>query len=310
MVTKRVAESIARVYYDPEHPAGLGSLEKLRTGLPNVPKTDIQRWSMSQYAYTKHRNRKKTFPRNRIYVTSMDEIFQADLIDLSLLAAYNKRYKYILTVIDLLSRYAWAKPLKTKTPKDVIPALDEIFRERVPSKLNTDAGTEFVNKHVKAYLKGKNVQTYLSYGNIKCGMIERWNRTLKSRIYRLISKTDNWNYIKHLQRIVDGYNKAKHSSIGMAPKDVNINNEHLVWKRLYLKKRPKRKEPKLKAGDVVRISADKGIFAKGYTGYWTTEAFVVQKVLRRDPPVYVIGDQHGETIKGTFYEQEVQKIEL
>ena len=67
------------------------------------------------------------------------------------------------------------------------------------------------------------------------------------------------------------------------------------------------KDPKFKAGDQVRISKYKKIFAKGYTPNWSEEVFVVSKIKNTVPWTYVINDLNGEEIIGTFYEKELQK---
>ena len=61
-------------------------------------------------------------------------------------------------------------------------------------------------------------------------------------------------------------------------------------------------------GDRVRISKYKRkVFDKGYTPNWTEEIFVIDKVLPTKPVTYNIVDLMGEEIKGSFYEQELQK---
>ncbi len=74
--------------------------------------------------------------------------FQADLVDMSAHSKENDNIKFLLTCIDVFSKYAWARPLKNKTGKEVTKAFDSILKEnRVPQKLQTDMGTEFFNKH-------------------------------------------------------------------------------------------------------------------------------------------------------------------
>ena len=66
---------------------------------------------------------------------------------------------------------------------------------------------------------------------------------------------------------------------------------------------------KFKVGDNVRITKKKSIFEKGYTPRWTEEIFTVSELRYTDPPTYKITDMNGEEIKGSFYEQELQKTE-
>ena len=63
------------------------------------------------------------------------------------------------------------------------------------------------------------------------------------------------------------------------------------------------KDPKFQAGDHVRISKYKNIFAKDYTPNWSEEIFVIKKIKNTVPWTYVISDPNGEKIIGTFYEK-------
>jgi hypothetical protein len=45
------------------------------------------------------------------------------------LSKYNNGFKYILTVIDVLSKYAWAEPIKTKTGENIVKALRKYFKK-------------------------------------------------------------------------------------------------------------------------------------------------------------------------------------
>ena len=73
------------------------------------------------------------------------------------LSKENNGYNYILTVIDVLSKYARAEPLKTKSGENLIKAFQKIFRKgRQPDKLHTDKGTEFINRPFQKLLKVKN----------------------------------------------------------------------------------------------------------------------------------------------------------
>ena len=57
----------------------------------------------------------------------------------------------------------------------------------------------------------------------------------------------------------------------------------------------------------MRISKYKNIFAKDYSPNWSEEVFVIKEINNTDPWTYVINDLNGETIIGTFYENELQR---
>ena len=76
---------------------------------------------------------------------------------------------------------------------------------------------------------------------------------------------------------------------------------------LNILKKQKKKSPKFKVGDNVRISKYKNIFAKGYTPNWSEEVFVVNKAQNTVPWTYLINDLNGKEIKGRFYEKELEK---
>jgi len=64
---------------------------------------------------------------------------------------FNKGYRYIFTVIDALSKYAWAVPLKSKSRNEMANAITEIIRKsgRHPNNLQTDMGKKFYNADVQ-----------------------------------------------------------------------------------------------------------------------------------------------------------------
>ncbi|GFT93499.1 uncharacterized transposon-derived protein F54H12.3 [Trichonephila clavipes] len=86
-------------------------------------------------AYTLHKPVRHKFQRNRVFVSDIDRQFQADLVDMQSLAEFNKGYKYLLTCIDLFSKFAWAVPLKDKFGKSVKSGLEIIFKERKPKSV-------------------------------------------------------------------------------------------------------------------------------------------------------------------------------
>ncbi|KMQ82906.1 lrr and pyd domains-containing protein 3-like protein [Lasius niger] len=80
-------------------------------------------------------------------VGGLNEQFQTDLVDMQSLAKLNDGYKYILTCIDILSKYAWAIPLKKKA-ESIVEVFKKIFAERTPHYLQSDAGKATLYKQI------------------------------------------------------------------------------------------------------------------------------------------------------------------
>jgi len=140
-------------------------------------------------------------------------------------------------------------------------------------------------------------------------MVERWNRTMKEKMFKYFSANSTRKYIDILDKLVDQYNNKIHSSIGMSSKEASEpKNETKVWRKLYDNYVPaKRQKSKFKIADKVRITRKKGIFEKGYTSIWTEEVFTISEVRYTDPITYKIVDYNNEEIQGTFYGQKLQK---
>ena len=107
-----------------------------------------------------HKPKRKNYPRCRIIVNHIDEIFAADLVEMQKFAKLNKGYRYLLTCIDIFSKYAFVIPLKDEKGINVKNALEKIFKERKCKFLFTDKGREFYNKQVQDVLKENNIKLY------------------------------------------------------------------------------------------------------------------------------------------------------
>ena len=64
----------------------------------------------------------RKFQRRRMNVNCIDEIWAADLIDMQAFSKDNNVIKYLLTVIDIFSKFVWIVPLKRKTEQEVANA--------------------------------------------------------------------------------------------------------------------------------------------------------------------------------------------
>lgn len=255
---------------------------------------------MKQYAKELHKPIKKKFQRIRVITFKPNEIWGADLADM---AKYKDGdFRYILVVIDIYSRYAWGFPLKTKKGDEVAKAFGKIKKK--PDFLWVDKGSEFYNEKVKEVLKGTTI--YSTESGMKSAFTERLNRTLKNKMFEMFTEKQSREWVGMLPELLKDYNNTVHRSTGKTPYEVYVGGEKPEQKF----KTIKRKLPKFKKGDYVRISKVRGVFDKGYEAGWTEEVFKIVKVNKTKPPTYDLEDLKGEEIKGKFYEEEMQKTDL
>ena len=315
-------EYLKGIYYDVRHPASYSSAPKLlkaarADGRTDLKLKDVVEWLRSQDAHTLHQPVLYRFPRNRVVVEGIDDQWDVDLMDLGNLSKYNDGYAYVLTVIDVFSRYAWLVALKTKQSKDVLEGLKSVFKlGRKPTRMRTDPGGEFVNKKMEKYLKSVDVIHVVTSSEKKANYVERLIRTLKARMFRYFTRKQTYKYVDILQDLVKSYNDTFHRTIKMSPAQVNVDNEAMLWKRQYvipLMRKPVKKGRtfKLDLGDHVRISHLRQPFTRDYKERWTGEVFVIRsRRMRKGLPVYALKDWYDEPITGTFYEEELKKVNV
>ena len=152
------------------------------------------------------------------------------------------------------------------------------------------------------------INHFSTSGDTKASVVERFNRTLKQRMYRYFTTSNTLKFVPVLQSLVKGYNRTYHRSIKMAPNQVTDANSSEVYAHLY--KDRKVKKPVLKVGDRVRLNKKIKLFKKGYLPGWTEEVFVIPESIPGPVPTYKLEERDGTPLKGTFYEQDVQKVSV
>ena len=308
---KNIDSVLEDIYYDPK--TGYGGVQalyrQLRAKGYSISLSEIRKWLKEQEAYTLHKPIKRKFIRGQTRVTGIDEQWQLDLADVSQLKKDNDGYTFLLCAIDVLSKYAWVVPIKQKSGKEMIRGLKEIIKQdgRQPLRIQSDQGREFTNKELLSAFKSIHFFTTRN-AETKASIVERFQRTLKGRMWRYFTRQKTRRYVDILPDLVYAYNHSYHRSIKRAPAEVNSSNVLEVWKTLYDKK-ISLKKPKFKDGDRVRISKAKRTFEKGYLPNWTREIFKVSRLIQESVPYrYKVKDFNGEELEGTFYESELQKV--
>lgn len=228
-----------------------------------------------------------------------DDVWSVDLVEMK----PDEGYKFIMTCIDCFTRYAWAVPMKSKSKEASWDAFKSILSKgRRPNKLWVDAGGEFYNSVWEKELGKLKIGMYSTGGNSKAVIVERFNRTLKTMMYKEFSRSGKEDWVAMLPRLLLKYNTTSHSSVGMSPEKASkYLGKPLEYKIGKLGK------PKYKLNDWVRIQTEKGKFGKGYTQNWTKELFRIVRIDANEPVMYHLVDINDEEVKQRFYENELLK---
>ena len=181
---------------------------------------------LDQLANELHKPIIRKFKRRKVNFGNFpNEIWSADLIDLKKIKKDNNGFQYIINIIDLFSRHAWSIPIKNKTGKSIVEAFDYVLGELnainyKPKKLWVDNGSEFYDKTFKNWLNDNNIQMYSSFNEGKAVVIERFNRTLKNKMFKYFTANATYKYIDILSSLINEYNNKKHSSTKLSPNEL------------------------------------------------------------------------------------------
>ena len=150
------------------------------------------------------------------------EHFQADLVDMGAFKNQNPTHRYILVMVDLFSKYVWARALKTKDAGEVKASImDILWNEGFPTIFQTDNGGEFVEISKELSDRGITVRKGRSYKPSSQGQVERTNRTLKQAFYMDFLASENYHWVGGLPEKVYAYNTMVHSAIRKTPYEIH-----------------------------------------------------------------------------------------
>ena len=267
-------------------------------------------WS-NELADELHKPLRVNYVKRHVFVRRASEIYGADLIDYSSLSKQNSGFKWILMIIDCFSKFGWAIALKNKSGPEVLRGLKVVYEKSPSLKLWVDEGREFYNKDVQNYLKSKGVLLYSTHNKEKCSIVERWNRTVKSKLEKYFTANYTKRYIDILQDLIDLYNRTKHRSIKMAPDEARLDKNHdRVFRNLYESRMRElgEQKPKFTLGQKVRIALELGAFDKKYGINWTDDVYTIKEILKTRPLTYSVMDENGHVLKGRYYNEDLQAV--
>lgn len=203
---ENMPEKLKDIFYNPKSEGFAGTAKKVHNQLPRTDKKyytkkRIEKWISEQDVATLHKQHNSRIGRNHYLINSIDALWELDLCNMVAFAAENSGFKHILTVIDVFSKYAFAKPVKNKTALEIFKAFKSIVTEsgRTPKAIQSDLGLEFKNKIFKNYCNAHNIQQHYPQTQSlhKCAVIERFNRTLKRLLFKYFTMKGR-NYRRYI----------------------------------------------------------------------------------------------------------------
>ena len=241
---------------------------------PNTKISDVKEYLNKQ----QHRQTQFQYKKYNSFV-SPHPLFEIeiDLVDLSRTAEDNNGIRYGFVGIDNFTKYAWVVPIKTKTPKDLTDAMQEIFDKiGVPKQLYSDQEGSFNNASFIQLINKNKVKHIMVVD--KAHTVERCNRTLKENIFKRLNALgldpDKWT--SQLDNVVTKYNNTVHSSIKMTPVDARKNdNKTSVSFNIWAKAKRDRVYPEMSLRSEVRVMLTNDNKTKGYVPKWSKEIYKV-----------------------------------
>ena len=187
--------------------------------------TEAEEEKFKQIATELHAPARKKFLRRKIIPHYVDECWSADLIDLKKFSKLNNNNKYIFTIIDNYSKYAWAIPIKNKSADALTDAFTKLSLNnrqsprRTPAKLWFDRESGIYSKQFKSLMDENKIELYSTNSELKAVFVERFNRTLENKVFPIMTYRGEQKWYDILQQVIDKYNNTIHSTIKMTPKE-------------------------------------------------------------------------------------------
>ena len=176
--------------YVSDEPFSFGGKYRLYEHFGKEKKKLIDKSLKASDIYSRFFQYKKPRRYSPVYVHNRRELFQCDLVTFTNkeLAEKNDGYLYLFTTIDVFTKYAWVYKLKNKECKTVMKCFEDILSKcgKKPERVQTDRGSEFVCKAFKKYFKDQGIYHYVSYSDRKCPVIERFNLTIQTLLYKIM----------------------------------------------------------------------------------------------------------------------------
>ena len=276
-------DKIINNYYEENYYPNLNELYSiLKDNKISVTKKQVKEFLDKQLVeqITKETKKRKK-ESGHIVAFSENQIWQLDIFILKKYYKDNKGYGYILCAVDVFTRKAYAVAMKHKNNEEVLKAMEDILKEANESPLSimSDSDSTFTSKKFQALINSDDIvhRTVPIGDHASLGIIDRFARTLKKRLTKVIENKKDW--INHYKGIINQYNNRPHDSIGnIKPNEATEPDNIATIVELNNNKSKKNiKTSNLDVGDKVRIDTRK-TFSKGTEPIWSDEVYEVKAV--------------------------------
>ena len=250
---------------------------------------------------------RKNYATNKTDVYHIDDIWSLDILDLKDYGPENNRgYRYVLVIIDNFSKFGWTIPLKNKNAQTIKDSFENILTnsKRKPNLVESDRGKDFYNNIFQDFLNKNDIKLYSRNSSYGAVFAERFNRTIRDLLKKIVFEKGDGNWIDILQTITKQYNNRIHSSTKLTPIQASLKkNEGYVYKNLLDKR--KKVKPKFQINDLVRTADLKKTFSKGDTTSWSYKLYKITEIVKDTIPAYKI-----DGLKERYNEALLKKTEL
>jgi len=141
-----------------------------------------------------------------------------DIFDLSKYQESNNKYRYILAMVDVLTRKAWAEPMQTKDNETVGATLLSIMMEsrEQPRVLLTDNDAAYTGEFFQKVLEDKDIMLQMNTvgDHNALGIIDNFAKRIKFIFSKMFIRNKNTRWVKKLSQVIKQYNNTVRTSLG------------------------------------------------------------------------------------------------
>jgi transposase InsO family protein len=296
-VQKRKKEIVTSYLSNARYVGGRDKLfEFIRYDHSDISRRDIARILATDVVHETHKPLNKRTTMKQIIVRGPAIQGQADLIDMQKMSGANRNVRYLLTYVDIFSKYSQIRALKNKTTIAVTAAMKDILDDMPaswrPRTLQLDNGAEF-KQHFEDMLSTYGIKKIhsLAYSPATQGSVERYNRQVKSAIFSLMDRNKTSSYLEYLEPLIENFNTSIHGTTGYRPLDIMesmpLSDEMISFIQDRMRTRVKHTvqgESLFDVGDIVRVALTteaavrRDKFRKKISANWSTGVFEVYSV--------------------------------